>query len=83
MKHRIALIILLLAVNLLPAIPVMAQPYERLEAIRFIQEGDNFLRSAGTPEAVRRMAQYMAMGGQTAEVELEMGEQVSSLAKSD
>jgi enoyl-CoA hydratase/carnithine racemase len=42
-------------------------------------EGDNFIRSAGSPGAVERMAKYMAKGGQTREVELEMGKQLAGL----
>ncbi len=42
-------------------------------------EGDNFIRSAGSPDAILRMSQFMEGGGQTHEVELALNDQVAKL----
>jgi enoyl-CoA hydratase/carnithine racemase len=46
-----------------------------------LEEADCFNRSVATAEARRRMADFLAHGGQTREVELQLGEAVERLAQ--
>lgn len=54
---------------------------ERSTLEGLLEEADCFNRSVGTAEARRRMAEFLARGGQTREVELRLGEAVERLAQ--